>query len=133
MTTLSADTAGGRLIRFVIVGSVSAALLFALVWLFSALGAAPFLAGAGGYAIAFVFAYTAQRNWTFAGRAAHGTALPRYLAVQLFCAALSGLSAHAASAWLGWPAPAVSAFATGIASAAGFVLSSLWAFAPPAR
>lgn len=134
MTALATSAAtGGRLARFVVVGVAAAGLLFALTWALAALGLPAFAAGTAGYAGAFAFAYTAQRNWTFGGRAAHGRALPRYLAVQLFCAGLAGLSAHAASAWLGWPAFAVSGFATGVASAAGFVLSLTWAFAEPPR
>ena len=122
--------ADGSLVRFVIVGTTAAGLLFALTWAFSAAGAAPFAAGAGAYLIAFAFAYMAQHSWTFGGRSAHGAALPRYLAVQVSCAGLAGLCTHVATGWLGWPPPAASAFATVVASAASFVASSRWAFAP---
>ena len=121
-----------RLARFASVGVAAALLLFSCTWAFSALGLPAFAAATAAYVIAFAFAYTAQRNWTFGGRAAHGTALPRYLAVQVGCAGLAGLAAHAA-AWAGWPAAAVSAFATVIASAASFFLSLTWAFAQPSR
>lgn len=124
---------GPRLARFLVVGGLAALLLFVLSWVFHALGMAPFAAGTGAYALAFAFAYTAQRNWTFGAHAAHATALPRYLAVQLFCALLAGLCTHVASSWLGWPAPAAAGLATLAASAAGFVLSAGWAFAVPRR
>ncbi|MGE0503703.1 MAG: GtrA family protein [Rhizobiaceae bacterium] len=119
---------GRRLIRFVIVGCAAALLLFALTWLFRAAGAPPFAGSAVAYGIAIVFAYSAQRGWTFGGSHSHSAALPRYLVVQVACALLAGATAHLAVALLDLSAPAMSAVTTMLASAASYLLSSRWVF-----
>jgi putative flippase GtrA len=123
--------AGGlspRFIRFVIVGVGAAALLFALILLFAALGMAPFAGSVLAYGIAFAVAYTAQRNWTFGARHGHAYSLPRYFAVQAGCAALTGLCAHIAVSVLAMPPLPMSAITTILASTASYVLSTLWVF-----
>jgi putative flippase GtrA len=117
-----------RPIRFATVGVGAAALLFGLSWLFVHLGASPFIGSVAAYAISFVVAYAAQHGWTFGGAHRHSRALPRYLAVQLGCAILSGLVAHASVQMAGAPPLAMSAAVTLAASGASFVLSFLWVF-----
>jgi putative flippase GtrA len=110
------------------VGASAALSLFLLTWLFAALGLQPFVAGSGAYAITFIAAYTAQRNWTFGSGVPHRRALPRYLAVQAGCALLSGAFVQATMTVFSWPPPMASFVATVISSAASFVLCSVWAF-----
>jgi putative flippase GtrA len=117
-----------RLARFITVGVSAALLLFCLTWLFTRMGLSPMVGGIAAYAIAVAVAYTAQRSWTFGGRHDHASALPRYLAVQVFCALLSGVTSELAVTMLDAPPVLMSAIATVAASAASFVLSSLWVF-----
>lgn len=117
-----------RPVRFLIVGGGAAALLFVLSFAFVRLGLAPFAASVIAYAIAFVVAYTAQRGWTFGATHPHSHALPRYLTVQAATALFSGLVAHVTVNRFGWPELAMSAALTIAASAASYVLTSLWVF-----
>ena len=132
MRAVLAGVERSRLTRFVTVGVGAALLLFVLSWLLVTLGLPPFAGSALAYGVAFVVAYCAQRGWTFRARHSHARALPRYLAVQLGCAVLSGLVSHVAVTRFGISTLAMSAVTTGVASAASFVLSSLWVF-PSAR
>ncbi|MEQ1951331.1 GtrA family protein [Mesorhizobium yinganensis] len=117
-----------RLVRFVTVGVGAAALLFALSYLFVRLGMSPFTGSIAAYAIAFAVAYTCQHGWTFGGKHDHSHALPRYLAVQLGCALISGLVAHVAVERFGASPLAMSIAVTVVASAASYVLSTVWVF-----
>lgn len=117
-----------RLARFITVGLGAALLLFCLTWLFAKIGMSPMVGGMAAYAIAVAIAYTAQRSWTFGGRHDHVRALPRYLAVQACCAILSGLTSQLTVTMLAAPPMLMSAIATVAASAASFLLSSLWVF-----
>lgn len=117
-----------RLFRFVTVGVGAALLFFVLTWLLVSLGVAPFIGSIVAYATAFVVAYSAQHGWTFGGRHDHGHALPRYLALQAGCAAFSGLVAHFSATRFGLSPLPMSALTALAASAASYVLSSLWVF-----
>ncbi|TPM04120.1 GtrA family protein [Mesorhizobium sp. B2-3-10] len=119
-----------QLFRFLTVGAGAALLFFVLSWLLMSLGASPFIGSVVAYAVAFVLAYSAQRGWTFGGRHDHARVMPRYLALQLGCAVLSGLVSHVAVARFGMSAFAMSALTTVAASAVSYILSSLWVFAP---
>lgn len=115
-------------VRFVTVGVGAAVLLFVLSYLFVRWGMPPFVGSAAAYVIAFIVAYTAQRGWTFGAAHSHAQALPRYLTVQVGCALLSGIVAHVAVEMLGASAFVMSIMVTLAASAASYVLSSLWVF-----
>lgn len=128
MTSLFRSS-GGRLARFALVGAGANVLLLMLVYLFQKIGMPVFLAGALGYAIAFAAAYSAQRNWTFAGVESADGAFWRYLAAQICCAVLAGVAGQlcvaltAASPF--WTSVAV----TGTAALSSYLVSSLWVFA----
>ena len=117
-----------RLFRFLVVGSGAALLLFVLSWLLVSLGISPFVGSVVAYAIAFVIAYSAQRGWTFGAEHDHATALPRYLTLQLGCAAFSGLVSHVAVTRFGLSPVAMSALTTAAASALSYIVSSAWVF-----
>lgn len=119
-----------RLVRFLIVGVGAAILLLALSYLFVRLGMAPFVGATLAYAISFAVAYTAQRNWTFESQEAHSRTLPRYFVLQAGCAIISGVTAHTAVSGFGTSPFIMSVTTTIVASAASFVLSSIWVFAP---
>ncbi|WP_245420307.1 MULTISPECIES: GtrA family protein [unclassified Mesorhizobium] len=120
-----------RLFRFLTVGVGAALLLFALSWLLVSLGLSPFTGSVAAYAVSFVVAYSAQRSWTFGGQHDHAEAMPRYLALQVGCAAFSGLVSHVAVTDLAMSPLSMSALTTVAASAVSYVLSSVWVF--PAR
>lgn len=117
-----------RLLRFVVVGGGAAALLFVLNLVLVSAGMPPFAASVLAYAVAFIVAYAAQRNWTFAGEHPHGRALPRYFLLQAACALFSGLVSHLAVSQAGLTPLAMAAATTVLTSAASFVASSLWVF-----
>jgi putative flippase GtrA len=117
-----------RLFRFVVVGVGAAALFFVLTYALAVAGVPPLFGSTLAYAIAFVVAYTAQRGWTFGGRHDHSRAFPRYLALQLCCAVLSGVVSHVATTRLGMSALAMSALTAIVAGATSYVLSSRWVF-----
>ena len=117
-----------RLFRFLTVGVGAALLLFALSWLLVSLGLSPFVGSLIAYAIAFAFAYSAQRGWTFGGQHDHARAMPRYFALQVGCALFSGLVSHVAVAHFGMSFLAMSALTTVVTSTVSYILSSLWVF-----
>ncbi|MBX3577755.1 MAG: GtrA family protein [Rhizobiaceae bacterium] len=123
----------GRLARFVAVGLGANLLLLVLSYLFRQAGLPAFVAGAGGYAIAFVVAYAMQRGWTFASDRSHGELLPRYLGAQLVCAVLSGAVGHVVGDMMGLPALWMSVAVTLTAGVSSYVLSSRWVFAAESR
>lgn len=118
---------GSKNVRLVLVGGSAAGLFFVLTYLFVSAGGPPFLSSVAAYAIAFVFAYTAQHAWTFGGQHKHGSAFPRYLAAQIFCALLSGLVSQIAS-MAGAPAALISGAAMLASSGASFLLVRFWVF-----
>lgn len=115
-------------VRFLIVGAGAAGLLFLLSYLFVSVGMEPFAGSTLAYAIAFICAYFTQRGWTFGAAHSHGHALPRYLATQIACAVLAGVTAHVTVKGFGAPTFAMSALATAIASGTSFLLSRYWVF-----
>ena len=115
-------------LRFLVVGVSAAGLLFFLSWLFVSSGMPPFAGSALAYAIAFVAAYSAQRNWTFGGGHDHGHALPRYFVLQAGCALASGLIAHIAVAGFHASPFVMSALTVLGASAVSYAGSILWVF-----
>jgi putative flippase GtrA len=117
----------------VTVGAGAALLFFLLSWGLVSLGMRPFTGSVLAYGTAFVVAYTAQHGWTFEGEHEHSRSLPRYLAVQVGCAAFSGIVSHVSVAGFGFSPLLMSAVTTVAASAASYVLSSLWVFPGRAR
>ncbi|WP_237478098.1 GtrA family protein [Lichenibacterium dinghuense] len=120
----------GTLGRLVVTGGTAALLFTACaVALRAGAGLPPFAASALAYLVAFAFAYTTQRRWTFGGRHSHGHAFPRYLAAQAACLLLSAALAQVLGAVWG-ASPLVMACATSVAvSAVSFALSRFWVFA----
>lgn len=117
-----------RLARFVTVGVGAALLFFGLSWFLVSMGLTPFMGSVIAYATAFAVAYSAHRGWTFEGKHRHAQALPRYFVLQLGCALFSGVVAHIAVSRFGTSPLTMSMLTTVTASAASYVLSSLWVF-----
>ena len=118
-----------RMVRFLLVGGGAAALFAVLAYVFARSGVPPFLASAGAYLIAFAFAYLTQRSWTFEREQSHAIAFPRYLALQIGCAVLSGIVSYVAVEIYDASLLTMSIGAMLITSAVSYVLSSLWVFA----
>jgi putative flippase GtrA len=116
-------------LRFFLVGGGAALLFFACMALFHGFGVPPLIGNGAAYLLAFAVAYPTQRSWTFAGKAEHRRAFPRYFVLQLACACLSGLLGHAL-AFAGLPPLVAAGLVTLAASATSYVLSSRWVFQP---
>ena len=119
-----------KIARFLLVGASSAGLFFLLsaalqiVFHWSA-----FWAVASSYAMIFCLAYTAQHSWTFRSTSAHGSALPRYMLLQVTCGAFTVVSTQFFVSGFPEASPlTISAMATAIAGIASYVLSSNWVF-----
>lgn len=80
-----------QMLRFVCVGVGVAAFFMFLTYALVSGGAPPFWSSVSAYVICFVVAYLLQRFWTFEAKHPHREALPKYLALQVACAVLSGL------------------------------------------
>ena len=105
----------GTLGRLVVTGGTAALLFAACAYSLRAqAGLPPFAASAAVYSLAFAFANTTQRRWTFGDRHSHGHALPRYLAAQDFCLLLSAALSQATAGFWG-ASPLVMASATTVA------------------
>lgn len=132
MKPIASGDAGemGTLGRLVATGGAAALIFAACAFALRAwAGLPPFAASGAAYAIAFSFAYTTQRRWTFGGRHSHGRAFPRYLAAQIFCLLLSAALSQATSAVWGASPLVMSCTTTVAVSAVSFVLSRFWVFA----
>jgi len=128
MTAIVHSLTRMRLFRFVTVGVGAGLLFFVLSFLLVSAGMPPFPGSLLAFAIAFVFAYTAQRSWTFEGRHDHQRSLPRYLALHAASALFSAVVAHVAVRYLGMSPLAMSATTTVLGGAVSYVASSLWVF-----
>ncbi|HEY9104738.1 GtrA family protein [Chitinimonas sp.] len=118
-----------RLPRFIVVGSLAAAVHWGTANLLMLGQMAPLLANVGGFGVAFVVSYLGQRHWTFtAGHLAHRHTLPRY-----FLLACSGFAGNEALFYLllrYTPLPPAIALALvlGLVAVATFLLSRGWVF-----
>ena len=71
-----------RLLRFCVVGVLTALLQFSLLYLgVEVLQMDTTLASSAGYVVVVIFNYLMHYSWTFKGTAPHGRALVRYLVV----------------------------------------------------
>jgi putative flippase GtrA len=122
-----------RVVRFLAVGVGATLLFFVLTYGLVSLGVPPFAGAAIAYAVAFVIAYSAQRNWTFGGGHNHDRTLPRYFTLQAGCALGSGLLAHVAADKFQMSPLAMSMLTTATAGLVSYVASSLWVFADHSR
>lgn len=100
-----------------------------LVMLVELAGVEASLAAATGAVAGALAAYAGNRRFTFASRAAHTRALPRFLAVAAAGAAASAAIVHAGTAWLGLHYLVPQAAATLLVLVAGFTLNRRWSFA----
>ncbi len=115
--------------KFLIVGITASLMYFLLAWLLISMTVRPGLAAILAFTVAFLFAYSTQRRWTFASTEAHSWLMPRYLVAQLFCmgasAAVAELAHHGP---LHSNAVAVAAMSTVVSGALSYLLSSRWVF-----
>jgi len=116
--------------RYLLVGLLATAIHYALlIALVELAGAAAAPSAAFGAACGALAAYAGNRRYTFAGGAAHGQALPRFLAVAAFGAATSGAIVWAGTQVLDMHYLAAQVVATSIVVWCGFVLNRRWSFA----
>jgi putative flippase GtrA len=116
-------------LRFATVGSASAGLYFALLWLLALVTRLSLtLRATLAYGIGIIFNYLVQRSFTFRSVRQHQHAGPRHVAVQL-----GGLAINSAVLWLGveiehWWAPAVQIGAIALTTVWSYLGQKFWAF-----
>jgi putative flippase GtrA len=116
--------------RYLLVGLLGTAVHYALlIALVELAGAAAAPSAAFGAACGALAAYAGNRRYTFAGGAAHGQALPRFLAVAAFGAAANGAIVWAGTQILDMHYLAAQVVATSIVVWCGFVANCRWSFA----
>ncbi len=115
--------------KFLIVGVAGSLVYFFVAWLLISLTVRPGLAAILAFTVAFLFAYSTQRRWTFASTERHSRLMPRYLAAQLLSmgasAAVAELAHHGS---LHSSNVAVAALSTLVSGALSYLLSSRWVF-----
>lgn len=116
--------------RFVIVGALSALGYLVLTFLLQHWLNLPVWISSGlAYIVAFSVTYFVQHAWTFAARAAHDRALPRYIATQLVSMFVTmAIMRIFPVLFVDPPKLLASIVATIVAGSASFILSSKWAF-----
>jgi putative flippase GtrA len=123
-----------RLLRYGVVGGVSAGVYFAVALLFSvALGAPQPVAIAAAFVGSGVVAYLGHYFVTFPGADRHTSAVPRFL-VQSVIAYLASVSLAATlQADLGWPRWQALAATVALVPAVNYLVYALWVFRPGRR
>ena len=116
--------------RYLLVGLLATAVHYALLaTLVEFAGAAAAQSAAFGAACGALVAYAGNRRFTFPGRASHGQALPRFLAVAAFGAAANGAIVWTGTAIFGMHYLAAQVIATCVVVWGGFALNRRWSFA----
>jgi putative flippase GtrA len=128
MHNQSQAAARQRITRFLVTGTGTAAIFFAVSYLLVVGGMSPFQGSALAYAIAFAIGYIGQRNWTFEARHQHRKSLPRYLVLQLACGTISSFLAQASVDYLGLTPFFMSLFVTAVLGVVSYIASMLWVF-----
>jgi putative flippase GtrA len=121
-------------LRFAAVGTASAGLYFALLWMLTVLTRWSLtLRATMAYGSGILFNYLVQRSFTFRSARQHQHAGPRYMVVQL-----GGMAINSAVIWLGvdvehWWYPAVQVAAIGLTTIWSYLGQKFWAFHGPRR
>jgi putative flippase GtrA len=115
---------------YALVGLLATAVQYlVLVTLVELAGTPAGRAAAAGAATGALVAYAGNRRFTFASRAAHARALPRFLAVAALGTATSAALVYAGTSWLGMHYLLPQAAATAVVFVSGFTLNRRWTFA----
>lgn len=113
---------------FVVVGTLGAGLYVAFAAALHRLGLATMPASALGYGLCIPVVYLAQRSLAFRSDAAHRTAFPRYVAVQMLGLSLAAGLPALFERGLALPSWAVFAGVAAATPACSFLLLRFWAF-----
>ena len=132
---LAGDDAGApvlaQLFAFVLIGGAAAVAFIgvsaAAVAAFDAMPA--WLVSSLCYAGFIVPVYLLHRRYSFRSDAAHGRALPRYVAVQLCSLGLAALFSYVAYGVVGLPTLTAAILVTVLTSGVNFLVLRRWAFA----
>ncbi|MBM4218237.1 MAG: GtrA family protein [Gammaproteobacteria bacterium] len=115
---------------YALVGALATAVHYlVLVMLVELAGVPAGVAAATGALAGALAAYAGNRRFTFASRAAHTRALPRFLAVAALGAVTSAAVVLAGTEWLGLHYLLPQAVATLIVLVFGYALNRRWTFA----
>lgn len=83
------------------------------------------------YALFIIPAYLLHRRYSFSSSAPHGSALPRYVTVQLSALVLATLFSYLAYGVAGLPTPIAATLVIALTSGVNFMVLRLWAFSHP--
>jgi putative flippase GtrA len=115
---------------YALVGVLATAVHYlVLVTLVELAGLEAGIAAAIGAVAGALAAYFGNRRFTFASRAAHGRALPRFLAVAALGVVMSAAIVFAGTEWLGLHYLLPQVVATALVFVCGYVLNRRWTFA----
>ena len=115
-------------VRFLAVGATAAALFFAFSWSAQSSGVPPFWAGLLAYGAAFATGYLGHHSLTFGGDHLHHRTMPRYAALQGFCALLAAAASDLLARPQLFSPPVISAATTFLIGAVAYAGSRYWVF-----
>lgn len=115
--------------RFITIGVIASLLHFFMMLSLISAEFRPAFATVLAFLVAFLFAYSAQRNWAFKSNISHRKLLPRYFISQLFCIATAALASEVThNITLLSENMIVAAVTTIISGGLSYLLSSRWVF-----
>jgi putative flippase GtrA len=118
-----------KMVRFVLVGASSAAVLLGLTWLFvDGLHLQVIIGSSIAIILTGLYNYSLQYYWTFSSNAPHGWVLIRYLLMCLGVFIINGLVMHFGVKVLPIHHLMVQLLANVAVAAWSFSISSLWVF-----
>ena len=120
----------GALLRFVAIGASGARgfVLLSSVMISLHTGIEDWIVNTACYAALIVPVYLLHRRFSFGSEAAHGYALPRYMAVQGMALVLAALFSFVAHGVLTLPTLAASLLVISLTSGINFLVLRSWAF-----
>jgi putative flippase GtrA len=125
-------SAAGKFLRFVLVGSICAALYFSICYVLKAgLAWSAFSSALVAYLVCFALGYAGHKNLVFGSRSGHARSLPRYALLQIMVAVFTAASTEWAAVLMDLNPLHVSVFATVLAGTVSFFVSYFWVFREP--
>jgi len=116
--------------RYAQVSVVSAVIQYSTLAAGVALGAGAVAASCAGYLLGAYTGYVLNRGYTYSSRAAHASAVPRYVAVIAVGLLLNALFMHLLHGYLGWHYLLAQVLTTGITMIWNFTAHRHWTFSP---
>jgi putative flippase GtrA len=127
--TMKDTVSPGSGLRFIIVGTLMAAVYFGLFLLLHSLaGFRPLEASAIAYPACAFISYIFHRSWSFQSEEPVRESLPKYLILQFSCLVMTAISTQVAYVLFDIDGLQISILTTIFAGTISFFVSSLWVF-----